>query len=382
MLNGRDPRIDFFRGLALIFIFWDHVPHNPLGQITLRNFGFSDAAEVFVFLAGYAAVLAYGKILQRDGYWIAALKILRRAWVLYVVHIFLLAMLMGIVFFANNHVETRDLVEEMGLTHFVTQPQQALTDELLLRFKPNLMDPLPLYIVLLGGLPLVLPLLLRQTWAVVGVSLGVYLLAPWMGWNLRAIADGVWYFNPVTWQLLFVLGGAAAIHARRPRPAEARALLRQPLFVAAAAYSLLAAIITLAWRWPEVHDALMPAWLSELLYPISKTDLSPVRLMHFLALAYVTAKLLPHAGWTRHWLAQQSCRMGRYSLEVFCLGVLLAPLADMLNALAGDALAMQLFSALAGVALMGFLATWLEFNKRLDSSLQDRRSVPTSSLNS
>ncbi len=61
MLNGRDPRIDFFRGLALIFIFWDHVPHNPLGQITLRNIGFSDAAEVFVFLAGYAAILAYGK---------------------------------------------------------------------------------------------------------------------------------------------------------------------------------------------------------------------------------------------------------------------------------------------------------------------------------
>ncbi|AIB35016.1 hypothetical protein PS706_05009 [Pseudomonas fluorescens] len=373
MLNGRDPRIDFFRGLALIFIFWDHVPHNPLGQITLRNIGFSDAAEVFVFLAGYAAVLAYGKILQRDGYWIASLKILRRAWVLYVVHIFLLAMLMGIVFFANSHVETRDLVEEMGLTHFVTHPQQALTDELLLRFKPNLMDPLPLYIVLLSGLPLVLPLLLRKTWAVVGVSLTVYLLAPWMGWNLRAIADGVWYFNPVTWQLLFVLGGAAAIHARQPRPVETRGLLRQPLFVAAAAYSVMAGIITISWRWPEAHDAWMPSPLSDLLYPISKTDLSPVRLLHFLALAYVTAKLLPGMGWTRHWLAQQSCRMGRYSLEVFCLGVLLAPLADMLNALAGDALAMQLFSATVGVVLMGLLAAWLEFNKRLDKSLQDRR---------
>ena len=372
MLNGRDPRIDFFRGLALIFIFWDHVPHNPLGQITLRNFGFSDAAEVFVFLAGYAAVLAYGKILQRDGYWIASLKILRRAWVLYVVHIFLLAMLMGIVFFANSHVETRDLVAEMGLTHFVTHPQQALTDELLLRFKPNLMDPLPLYIVLLGGLPLVLPLLLRKTWAVVGVSLTVYLLAPWMGWNLRAIADGVWYFNPVTWQLLFVLGGAAAIHASRPRPVEARGLLRQPLFVAAAIYSVMAGILTISWRWPEVHDAWMPSVLSDLLYPISKTDLSPVRLLHFLALAYVTAKLLPTVGWTRHWLAQQTCRMGRYSLEVFCLGVLLAPLADMLNAMAGDALAMQLFSATLGVVLMGLLAAWLEFNKRLDTSLQAR----------
>lgn len=366
MLNGRDPRIDFFRGLALIFIFWDHVPHNPLGQITLRNVGFSDAAEVFVFLAGYAAVLAYGKILQRDGYWIASLKILRRAWVLYVVHIFLLAMLMGIVFFANSHVETRDLVEEMGLTHFVTHPQQALTDELLLRFKPNLMDPLPLYIVLLAGLPLVLPLLLRRTWLVVVGSATVYLLAPWMGWNLRAIADGVWYFNPVTWQFLFILGGAAAIQATRARPADTRALARQPLFMAAAMYTVLAGVLTLSWRWPEVHDALMPAWLSDLIYPISKTDLSPLRLLHFLALAYVTAKLLPGRGWTQNWLAEQSCRMGRYSLEVFCLGVLLAPLADMLNAQAGDAWPMQIFSALLGMALMAGLAAWLEFNKQLD----------------
>ncbi|NJJ55534.1 MULTISPECIES: OpgC family protein [unclassified Pseudomonas] len=370
MLNGRDPRIDFFRGLALIFIFWDHVPHNPLGQITLRNFGFSDAAEVFVFLAGYAAVLAYGKILQRDGYWIAALKILRRAWVLYVVHIFLLAMLMGIVFFANSHVETRDLVEEMGLTHFVTHPQQALTDELLLRFKPNLMDPLPLYIVLLAGLPLVLPLLLRKTWLVVAASATVYLLAPWMGWNLRAIADGVWYFNPVTWQFLFILGGAAALHASQARPPEQRPLKRQPLFLAAAVYTVVACVLTLSWRWPEVHDAVMPSWLSDLIYPISKTNLSPLRLLHFLALAYVTAKLLPGRGWTQNWLAEQSCRMGRYSLEVFCLGVLLAPLADMLNAQAEDAWPMQIFSALLGLALMAGLAAWLEFNKRLDQTLR------------
>jgi hypothetical protein len=200
-------------------------------------------------------VLAYGKILQRDGYWIASLKILRRTWVLYVVHIFLLAMLMGIVFFANSHVETRDLVEEMGLTHFVTHPQQALTDELLLRFKPNLMDPLPLYIVLLAGLPLVLPLLLRKTWLVVGASMTVYLLAPWMGWNLRAIADGVWYFNPVTWQFLFILGGAAALHAGRKHPGDHRALAHQPLFVAAAVYTLAAAVLTLSWRWPSARCA-------------------------------------------------------------------------------------------------------------------------------
>jgi hypothetical protein len=370
MTFERDHRIDFFRGLALIFIFWDHVPHNPLGQITLRNLGFSDAAEIFVFLAGYAAVLAYGKILARDGYLIACVKILRRAWVLYVVHIFLLAMLMGIVFFANSHVETRDLVEEMGLHHFITNPQQALTDELLLRFKPNLMDPLPLYIVLLAGLPLVLPLLVRKPWAVVAVSLAVYVLAPRFGWNLAAIKDGVWYFNPVTWQLLFILGGFMAIHGLRPRLPDTRPLLRQPLFVSAAVYVVVTGVITVSWRWPEIHDALMPASLSNLLYPISKTDLSPVRLLHFLALAYVTARLLPGNGWTQNWLAQQCCRMGRYSLEVFCLGVLLAPLADMLNALTDDAFAMQVFTALVGAGVMALLGAWLDFNKRLNQPVQ------------
>jgi hypothetical protein len=115
---------------------------------------------------------------------------------------------------------------------------------------------------------------------------------------------------------------------------------------------------------------LMPKMLGEWLYPISKTNLSPTRLLHFLALAYVSAKLLPSSGWTQNWLAQQSCRMGRYSLEVFCIGVLLAPLADMLNSLAGDALAMQIFSAVLGVGLMALLAAWLELNKRLNRPVQ------------
>ncbi|WP_347901798.1 OpgC domain-containing protein [Pseudomonas purpurea] len=366
MTNGRDPRIDFFRGLALIFIFWDHVPQNPLAHFTVRNFGFSDAAEIFVFLAGYAAVLAYGKIARRDGFLIATVKILRRAWVLYVVHIFLLALLMGIVFFANSHVETRDLVQEMGLQYFLSNPQQALVDELLLRFKPNLMDPLPLYILLLIGLPAVLPLMLRKAEYVVGLSVMLYLAAPWFQWNLAATDGGVWFFNPMAWQLLFILGGAAAIHGQRPRVPQTRALPRQPLFVAAAVYLLVTGLIALSWKWPAIHDAFMPKMLGEWLYPISKTNLSPVRLLHFLAMAYVVAKLLPSHGWTQNWLAQQSCRMGRYSLEVFCFGVLLAPLADMLNAQASDALAMQIFSATLGVALMAMLGAWLDFNKRLN----------------
>ena len=57
--------------------------------------------------------------------------------------------------------------------------------------------------------------------------------------------------------------------------------------------------------------------------------------------------------------------MGRYSLEVFCLGVILAPLADMLNALGGDGFVVKIFSALMGVGIMAVLAAWLDWNKRL-----------------
>jgi hypothetical protein len=376
MNHSRDHRIDFYRGLALIFILWDHIPNNPLGQLTLRNFGFSDAAEIFVFLAGYAAVLAYGKIALRSGYLIATARILRRAWVLYVVHIFLMVLLMGIIFVANSHVETRDMIQEMNLNYFLGNPQQALVDELLLRFKPNLMDPLPLYIVLLAGLPLLLPLLIKHSFHAVALSLCLYLLTQLYGWNIPAHDGGLWYFNPLAWQTLFVLGGAAALHASRATSVDRRPLLQQPLFVTCASLVLISVPVTLLWKWPTLHDLLIPHWISERLYPISKTNLAPARLLHFLALAYCTAKLIPRGPWIEHWAVRKVGMMGRYSLEVFCLSVLLAPIADMANALTNDAVPMQLFTALLGVVLMLAMAAWLDLNKRLD---QPAQSAPVAS---
>src|SRR6266853_3501877 len=52
--------IDFWRGLALLMIFIDHVPENVFQHVTQKNFGFSDAAELFVFLSGVSVALAYG----------------------------------------------------------------------------------------------------------------------------------------------------------------------------------------------------------------------------------------------------------------------------------------------------------------------------------
>ena len=57
--RSRVVSVDFWRGIALATIFIDHVPGNVLEHYTQRNFGFSDAAEVFVLLAGVAASFAY-----------------------------------------------------------------------------------------------------------------------------------------------------------------------------------------------------------------------------------------------------------------------------------------------------------------------------------
>lgn len=366
MNTGRDLRVDFFRGLALIFIFWDHVPGNPLANLTVRNIGFSDAAEIFVFLAGFAAATAYGKIAVRSGWLVACVRMLRRAWVLYVAHIFLLVVLMGMVFVANTHVQTRDMVDEMGLRYFLDNPQKALIDELLLRFKPNLMDPLPLYILLLAALPAVLPLLMRYTTLTLGLSLTLYALVQVFKWNLPAQEGSVWFFNPLAWQLLFVLGGMTALYRQRAGRVEANARWRKPVLLISVAIVLACALITLLWRWPSVHDAVLPAEFRAWLYPIDKTNLAPARLLQFLALAYCTAYLVSSGSWLQHWSARQCCRMGRYSLEVFCLGVLLAPLADMLNALGDDCWWIQVGTALTGVAIMVLLAQWLDWTHQLE----------------
>ena len=74
--SPRDLRIDFFRGLALVMIFVNHVPGNVFETLTSRNFGFSDATEIFVFLAGYAAALDYSRNFGEQGFAAGAGRVL------------------------------------------------------------------------------------------------------------------------------------------------------------------------------------------------------------------------------------------------------------------------------------------------------------------
>jgi len=369
----RDLRIDFFRGLALIFIFLDHVPDNWLGEVTSRNLGFSDAAEIFVFLAGYAAALAYQRRYIEQGYFVTGLYLVRRTWVLYVAHIFLLAQLMAVIFVINDFVPTKDFIDEAGLTYFVSQPIKALVDALLLRFKPMLMDPLPLYIVLLGTLAMALPIAIRKPRWLLSLSAIVYVAGITKQWNFSAQPEGVWFFNPLAWQFLFFIGVTCGAH-RKTLSVTLSSLsiyTRRHLAAILSVFLLLSAVLTLSWHWPTWHDQWVPQWIAHLLYPIDKTNLAPLRVLHFLALALCVALFLPQGRWLQSRMAQAVQLMGRHSLIVFCLSVLLVPIADGVNALSNDSFIVQTLTSLGGIGLMILIATLPEWFSKQEKRFRE-----------
>src|SRR5262249_41305257 len=160
--TGRDLRLDLFRGLALWLIFLDHIPSNVVSWITIRNYGFSDATEIFVFISGYTAAFVYGREMKNRGTVVASARILKRAWQIYVAHIFLFVVYRAEIAYVASSFDTPLYSEESGILIFLKQPAVTLVQALLLKFKPANMDVLPLYIVLLGGFPPMLWLLLRR----------------------------------------------------------------------------------------------------------------------------------------------------------------------------------------------------------------------------
>jgi hypothetical protein len=147
--TGRDLRLDLFRGIALWLIFLDHIPSNLVAWITIRNYGFSDATEIFVFVSGYTAAFVYGRQMRERGFVIASAQILRRAWQIYVAHVFLFAIYLAEITYLANSFENPLYAEETNILDFLKQPDATIIQALLLKFKPANMDVLPLYIVLL-----------------------------------------------------------------------------------------------------------------------------------------------------------------------------------------------------------------------------------------
>ncbi|MBK1838024.1 OpgC domain-containing protein [Azospirillum sp. YIM B02556] len=372
---ARDLRLDFFRGLALWFIFVNHIPANQISWATPRNFGLSDATEIFVFISGYTAALVYGRTLDGQGLPMAAAQVLHRCWTLYATYIILFFAYTAQIAYTARAFDSPLFAEEMGIAGYFQDPVTALTQAILLKFRPANLDVLPLYIVLLLAFPLLLPALRRRPAAVLAGSAALYLAARQWGWNLPTYPDGgVWYFNPFTWQLLFLLGASLQFQP------DLRAVLtrfRRPVAVAAGAVLLASLFLTLSWKFAPLH-ALIPVSLTEILYPISKTDLDPLRLLHFFALVYLVLWLVPAgASWLRGSLAAPVLACGRQSLHVFCLGVLLSFAGQTVLVHVSGSLSAQFLVTVLGIAAMVLMARFLNWYQSAERSRRHRVAATT-----
>jgi hypothetical protein len=316
--TNRDLRIDFFRGVALWWIFTDHIPADWLGTLSIRNYALCDATEIFVLLAGYAGGIAYGGTMRRQGWPYAAADVVRRAWTLYIAHIFLFVVFAAQVGYSATALDRGDYLDEIHLDAMGAAPYRALLEALTLHFQPAYLNILPLYVVLLLLFALALPLL-RAPPVLAGLSLGLYAAARIFGWNLPSWTGGGWFFNPFTWQLLFMMG-AILSYAPGEKPRRTAAL---------DALSVLIVIFGLLMQWVVwVHPgsvASLPASVVRVLMSVDKAGLHPFRLISILALTWLTVRLVPaEARWLRTRAAGAFVLAGQHSLPVFCAGIFLA----------------------------------------------------------
>ncbi len=316
----RELRLDLFRGLALWLIFIDHVSPDLLTWFTIRNYGFSDAAEIFIFVSGYTAAFVYGRSMFESGIVTGTARIVRRVWQIYTAHVLLFAVLIAEVAVVTAIVQQPFYVEEMGVRHFFSEPGDAMVQALLLRFRPLNMDVLPLYVVLMLSLPVVLLLAKWRPNLPLVLSVALYVVTLRYDLHLTAYPAGFWSFNPFAWQMLFVFGAWCSLGGAK----RISGIISSPIVRwAAFAYLLAAFGVTMTWYFPQLD--VMPRWLKLWIYPIDKTDLDILRFVHFLALAVIAVYFVP-SGWPglkSRWL-RPLILCGQYSLQIFCLGVALA----------------------------------------------------------
>ena len=348
---GRDPRIDLLRGFALVTIFIDHVPDNPLNLLTLRNLGFSDAAELFVVLAGVSAMMAYGKGFERDGARSGMRRVLLRCLRIYLFQVGLLLATLAVV-----HVWRQSFgLEPVHLAPFFEQPLSAIGHALALHALPASLNILPLYIVLLVIFPLIYAGM-RSAWPLaLALSAAIWLVANLdHDFNITNWLDGQgWFFNPFAWQFLFAIGVGGAMLLR----AGGGELPRHRLLVWAS-WGYLAVALVLAAPW--TGWGLGDGWRPFTFAPPDKTALSPVRLLDILALVYLA---LSSAGLRRvadHPWMRPLVACGKHSLEVFSFATLVALVFRLLFHTFGPLWQLQVAVNVAGIGAMFALGLRME----------------------
>lgn len=364
--HGRDLRIDACRGIALWCIFLDHIPNNIGSWLTLRNYGFSDTAEVFVFISGVTCALAYGRAHQCEGWSGVISRSLRRGWDIYAAFLLLtLACAIMVYLVGREH-----LADESNTRVLLEYPGATLAHAAILQYRPVNTDVLPIFVVYHVLFAPLLWLLLRVPNVALGASLLLYALVHVFGCTVPAWPNNVWFFNPLAWQFLIVLGAWWVIEGKRFRPW----VTSRTALVLAVLYLVFSLIIALSWSIKAL-EPLVPQTLTNLLFPMDKSNLSPLRLLHFFALAILAVWFVPH-DWRGLMtpVMRGAMRCGENSLPIYCLGVLLALASHVALLDISDGLAMQIALSLGGILVM-IVAAILLNSIRIKPRRQPHRDV-------
>jgi len=352
----RDLRLDLLRGLGLWMIYLDHIPDDVVSWLTLRNYGFCDAAEFFVFISGYLLGFIYVPIVASGRFMPVLKRLWLRVWQMYVAHLILFLVFTAQIARAARRFDNPMYKDEFNVANFLAHPDVLIGKALTLQYKPVDLDVLPLYIVLVAVAPFVVWCLVRRPNLTLAASAVLYVLARYFDWNLPSYPAGAtWYFNPFAWQLLFFFaawfgcGGFAKI---------SNFLQSRIVFCIALAWIVFAFLIVMTWH-SELLASLVPQWLVKMIYPIDKTNLDMLRLTHFLALVVMISRFLK-----RDWrglnsnVARPLVLCGQHSLPLFCLGVFLSFGAHWILVQWKSAYIEQFAVSFAGFAIMT-LAAWL-----------------------
>ena len=351
--STRDYRIDWLRGLALVSIFINHMPGNRFENWTTRNFGFSDAAEVFVLLAGVAASFAFFPQFQRGDHAGVALKVLRRAAILYGAHLASTLAAIAVFVVSASLLDNAGILELIGIGPILADPLHALTGVLSGSYQLGYFNILPLYVFLILLVPGFVWLAAYDVRLMLGTSFAVYLSAHLMPIEMPNFpTDAGWFFNPFAWQFIYAIGMALGIMKMR-----GWSVPWHPVVGWVAGFYIVFSIVWMSRNMGgRVSFELLPAWMDTL----QKSMLPASRLLHVLALAYLltNSKL-----WA--WMAKISpsnlfTRLGRNSLPVFVLGSLLSMVGYITLIHTGSNVWLELALTLGGVALMTALAAAID----------------------
>jgi hypothetical protein len=317
-----DNRIDFFRGLSLIFIFINHIPGNFFTIFTSRTYSLFDSAEVFMFLAGYSAALGYYSLVPL-GLQAFSRKALSRARTILAYHMVLVALLMTVVSIMVSAGIKTDY--EVFLDKIESEPLQALVGVPTLAFQAPLLDILPMYIVVILLAPFLVWLRARSELALLAASGLMWMFASRFFPAIPTVTyDISWMFNPFCWQFLFAIGLAFGWRTRTDAPPVASGEARRVLDICCALFVVFSACVLGAIAFESIDDSAANR-LRAMYFSLNKQSLDLWRVVGLLASAYLAARLVSKsAAWLRTKPARLICAAGSVSLPIFALTVLLS----------------------------------------------------------